>query len=77
MNINSGDPSTFPHSTALVVGPGTKAAVLPGYPADPNSQHLETDFAYVDGGTITASFWTLMSLNPVAVKCVKLNLPRG
>ncbi|KAK4216446.1 beta-lactamase-like protein [Rhypophila decipiens] len=32
-----GDPSTFPHSTDLVVGPGWKAAFLPAYPTDPDS----------------------------------------
>lgn len=40
-----GDPSTFPPSTALVVGPGFKSAKLPGYPADPDSTFLEADYA--------------------------------
>ena len=42
---HTGDPSTFPASTALIVGPGFKDAFLPGYPADPKSPLLETDFA--------------------------------
>lgn len=32
-----GDPSTFPHSADLVVGPGFKEGMLPAYPADPKS----------------------------------------
>ena len=40
-----GDPSTFPGSTALIVGPGVKEAFLPAYPANPESPLLETDFA--------------------------------
>lgn len=42
---HTGDPSTFPSSTALIVGPGTKANLLPGYPADPDGHVLETDFS--------------------------------
>ena len=40
-----GDPSTFPKSTDLYVGPGTKEAFLPAYPANPESILLESDFA--------------------------------
>ena len=29
---------------------------MPGYPADPKSQHLERDFAYVYSEALTASF---------------------
>lgn len=43
---HSGDPSTFPGSTALVVGPGFKEALLPGYPADPKGRIRETDYEY-------------------------------
>jgi glyoxylase-like metal-dependent hydrolase (beta-lactamase superfamily II) len=38
-----GDPSTFPTSTALIIGPGIKETFLPGYPANPQSPLLETD----------------------------------
>lgn len=34
---HTGDPSTFPASTDLIVGPGFKASFLPGYPDDPTS----------------------------------------
>jgi len=40
-----GDPSTFPGSTDLYVGPGTTEAFLPAYPANPESVLLESDFA--------------------------------
>ncbi|KAK4541155.1 hypothetical protein LTR36_008229 [Oleoguttula mirabilis] len=39
-----GDPSTFPGTTELVVGPGFKDAYMPGYPQRENSTLLETDF---------------------------------
>ena len=39
-----GDPSTFPGSTNLVVGPGFKEAYTPGYPKREDSTLLETDF---------------------------------
>ncbi|KAJ9500184.1 hypothetical protein H2202_004575 [Exophiala xenobiotica] len=39
-----GDPSTFPSSTDLVVGPGFKEAFLPGYPAKQDSPVRESDF---------------------------------
>ncbi|KAJ9212701.1 hypothetical protein DTO166G4_5648 [Paecilomyces variotii] len=39
-----GDPSTFPGSTSLIVGPGMPAAKLPGYPKDPNGAVRESDF---------------------------------
>lgn len=40
-----GDPSTFPTSTDLIVGPGFKDAMLPGAPANPESPILEADYA--------------------------------
>lgn len=40
-----GDPSTFPSSTTLVIGPGVKEAFLPAYPTNPESPLLESDFA--------------------------------
>ncbi|EXJ61040.1 hypothetical protein A1O7_05193 [Cladophialophora yegresii CBS 114405] len=39
-----GDPSTFPGSTALVVGPGFKAAFLPGYPENKDSAIRQSDY---------------------------------
>ncbi|CAG8955413.1 hypothetical protein HYFRA_00010277 [Hymenoscyphus fraxineus] len=40
-----GDMSTFPPSTRIIVGPGFSKAKLPGYPSDPDSSLLETDYA--------------------------------
>nr|POF04254.1 cytochrome p450 monooxygenase mpade [Quercus suber] len=40
---HTGDPSTFPGSTTLVVGPGFKDAHLPGYPKREEATLLETD----------------------------------
>lgn len=42
---HTGDPSTFDPHTALLVGPGFKDALLPGYPADPDAPILEADYA--------------------------------
>ncbi|KAL4945771.1 hypothetical protein BDV06DRAFT_219015 [Aspergillus oleicola] len=39
-----GDPSTFPPSTDLIVGPGFKDAMLPGYPSNPDSPIRESDY---------------------------------
>ncbi|KAL8685265.1 MAG: hypothetical protein Q9218_007871 [Villophora microphyllina] len=41
---HTGDPSTFPHSTDLVVGPGFKKAFTPGYPKNQNSPIRESDY---------------------------------
>jgi glyoxylase-like metal-dependent hydrolase (beta-lactamase superfamily II) len=41
---HTGDPSTFPASTELVVGPGFKAAHLPGYPENQDATLLQTDY---------------------------------
>lgn len=41
---HTGDPSTFPHSTELVVGPGFKDAHLPGYPTRKEATLMDTDF---------------------------------
>ncbi|MCJ1384331.1 hypothetical protein MMC17_007447 [Xylographa soralifera] len=38
-----GDPSTFPSSTELVVGPGVQAASWPGYPRNPEANVLDSD----------------------------------
>ncbi|KAK7931816.1 hypothetical protein PG985_002528 [Apiospora marii] len=40
-----GDPSRFPPSTSLVVGPGVPAVAWPGYPSDPNGTVLDSDAA--------------------------------
>jgi len=40
-----GDPSTFPSSTELVVGPGFKANLMPGFPAKDGAPVRESDFA--------------------------------
>ncbi|KAL2193042.1 beta-lactamase-like protein [Corynascus similis CBS 632.67] len=42
---HTGNPNTFPPSTSLIVGPGFKATMLPGYPANPDSPILESDLA--------------------------------
>jgi glyoxylase-like metal-dependent hydrolase (beta-lactamase superfamily II) len=39
-----GDPSTFPPTTDLIVGPGFKKAMLPGAPSNPDSPILESDY---------------------------------
>lgn len=39
-----GDPSVFPCSTDLVVGPGFKSAYMPGYPVNPDATVLDTAF---------------------------------
>lgn len=41
---HTGDPSTFPSKTELVVGPGFKDAHLPGFPENPNATLLQTDY---------------------------------
>lgn len=41
---HTGDPSTFDSQTALIVGPGFKEAFTPGYPKNPNSPILESDY---------------------------------
>jgi hypothetical protein len=39
-----GDPSTFPSTTDLIVGRGFSEAMLPGYPANPDSPIRESDY---------------------------------
>lgn len=41
---HTGDPSTFPTSTDLIVGPGFKASFLPGYPDDPTAPVSKSAF---------------------------------
>jgi glyoxylase-like metal-dependent hydrolase (beta-lactamase superfamily II) len=41
---HTGSPAEFETSTSLIVGPGFKKNLLPGYPANPNSSVLESDF---------------------------------
>jgi glyoxylase-like metal-dependent hydrolase (beta-lactamase superfamily II) len=40
---HAGDPSRFPSSTQLVVGPGVKASSWPGYPSNPDGVVLDSD----------------------------------
>ncbi|KAL9094684.1 MAG: hypothetical protein Q9165_002954 [Trypethelium subeluteriae] len=40
-----GDPSTFPPSTSIIVGPGFQQAYTPGYPTNPDSVLRDSDFA--------------------------------
>ncbi|KAL3473164.1 beta-lactamase-like protein [Aspergillus californicus] len=40
-----GDMSRFPSSVKLVVGPGFKENLLPGYPSNPDSPLLESDYS--------------------------------
>ena len=48
---HTGDPSTFPPSTTLIVGPGTKSTFFPGWPMCPEAPVLTSAFAdgEVDG----------------------------
>jgi glyoxylase-like metal-dependent hydrolase (beta-lactamase superfamily II) len=39
-----GDPSRFPSSTSLVVGPGFREAFLPGYPSNPEAPIKQSDY---------------------------------
>ncbi|KAK4210334.1 hypothetical protein QBC37DRAFT_322319 [Rhypophila decipiens] len=41
---HTGDPSLFPLSTALIVGPGVSDSLLPGYPDGPDSSLLKSDY---------------------------------
>lgn len=41
---HTGDASTFPKSTRLIVGPDFKKLCTPGYPTNPDSQMLDSDF---------------------------------
>lgn len=41
---HTGDPAEFPASTTLVVGPGFQKHLLPGYPANPETTILESDY---------------------------------
>jgi len=40
-----GDPSTFPSSTELVVGPGVRELSWPGWPTNPDAAVLDSDIA--------------------------------
>jgi glyoxylase-like metal-dependent hydrolase (beta-lactamase superfamily II) len=41
---HTGNPSEFPASTKLIVGPGFKEKLLPGYPTNAESAILESDY---------------------------------
>ncbi|KDN46248.1 hypothetical protein RSAG8_04475, partial [Rhizoctonia solani AG-8 WAC10335] len=51
---HTGNPSLFPSTTSLTVGPGFKANMLPGYPTNPDSPILES--AYKDRQLVEVSF---------------------
>ncbi|KAG8710777.1 hypothetical protein FRC11_004142 [Ceratobasidium sp. 423] len=51
---HTGDPSLFPPTTSLTVGPGFKTAMLPGYPTNPDSPILES--AYKDRELVEIAF---------------------
>lgn len=42
---HTGDPSTFDQGTSLVVGPEFKERMMPGYPTNPDSPVLDSDWA--------------------------------
>ena len=42
---HTGDPSTFPPSTSLLVGPGFKENLTPSYPTNPSSSIRDSDYA--------------------------------
>ncbi|KAE8382664.1 beta-lactamase-like protein [Aspergillus bertholletiae] len=54
-----GDPSTFPPNVKVIVGPGFKDSLLPGYPANAEGRVLEADFANRDLLEITDSDLTV------------------
>ncbi|KAF4466853.1 metallo-beta-lactamase superfamily [Fusarium albosuccineum] len=56
---HTGDPSTFPSTTELVVGPGFKEALTPGYPTNPYGLLLEADYSYVEDFGSCSRFLTL------------------
>lgn len=41
---HTGNPAGFPRTTEVVVGPGFKETLLPGYPTDPKGLVLENDY---------------------------------
>jgi hypothetical protein len=41
---HTGNPNEFPSTTKLIVGPGFKANLLPGYPSNTESSLLESDY---------------------------------
>ena len=43
---HTGDPSLFPESAELWVGPGFKEKFMPGFPESKDSPVLESDFKY-------------------------------
>ncbi|KAF8593885.1 putative N-acyl homoserine lactonase AttM [Ceratobasidium sp. AG-I] len=51
---HTGDPSTFPSTTSLTVGPGFTQAMTPGYPTNPEAPILES--AYKGRDLVEISF---------------------
>ncbi|EPQ56220.1 Metallo-hydrolase/oxidoreductase [Gloeophyllum trabeum ATCC 11539] len=56
---HTGDTSTFPGTTELIVGPGTKAHVLPPYPENPNGSLLASDLEGRKVTELTSEDFTL------------------
>ncbi|MCJ1476955.1 hypothetical protein MMC13_005625 [Lambiella insularis] len=44
---HTGDPSRFPKTTELIVGPGFKKSFMPGYPENPEAAILVSDYSFV------------------------------
>ncbi len=59
-----GDPTTFPHKTSLIVGPGFKT-MLPGHPTNPDSHILESDLA--DRQLIELDFGSDSTYKPLTI----------
>ncbi|KAK3349146.1 beta-lactamase-like protein [Lasiosphaeria hispida] len=62
-----GDPSLFGAKTALVVGPGFRENLVPGYPSNPNSPILESDYTgreLVELDFEDNSKWKVVTIGP-------------
>jgi len=64
-----GDTTTFEPSTALVVGPGYKEHAIPGYPTNPESMILETDYTgrdvlELDFNSPSEGKWKTLAIGP-------------
>ncbi|KIY00904.1 uncharacterized protein Z520_03570 [Fonsecaea multimorphosa CBS 102226] len=59
---HTGDPSTFPASTSLIVGPGVKEVFLPPYPENAQSPLLDTDFAGRELKVVDFENWGIVQI---------------
>jgi hypothetical protein len=57
---HTGDPSTFPTNTTLIVGPGTKSAFFPGWPMRSEGRVLASAFADREVNEISSDTSKLM-----------------